>query len=236
MFSYLQERFARLLVRLRYATRSLRLKRRPNIATLDLTSSPAGTKPFIIGLRRGSLPDTRALGENRVGEGLDEATSSLEEVLGTRIDVYDNGQGPSAEEVTARGTVIFCQKEEDVASEVRRLRALDEGAPILVLGLRLEPQLARTALLAGADGFVYPAMRPAQIVVLLEAASRNETLVPRDLFAAFLAEIIEAQPDLVLPPRQREFLELIAVLATSQGEIVVRRELLEAFLRGTAAA
>jgi hypothetical protein len=60
--------------------------------------------------------------------------------------------------------------------------------------------------------------------------------VPRDLFAALLAEIIEAQPDLVLPPRHREFLELIAVLATSQGEIVVRRELLEAFLRETAAA
>lgn len=236
MFRYLKERFARFLFRLRYATRSLRYKRRPNIATLGLTSSPAGTKPFIIGLRRGSLPNTHALGENRASEGLDEAISSLEEALGTRIDVYDNGQGPSAEGAAARGTVIFRQKEEDVALEVGRLRALDKGATILVLGLRLEPRLARSALLAGADGFVYPGMRPARIVELLGAASRGETLVPRELFAALLAEIIEAQPKLDLPPRQREFLELIAVLATSQGDIVVRRESLKAFLMVTAAA
>jgi len=192
----------------------------------------AGIKPFIIGLRHRSLPDTHALGENQVGEGLDESIRSLEEALGTIIDIYNNGQAPSAEGVTARGTVIFCQKEEDVTSEVRRLRTLEEGAPILVLGPRLEPQLARTALLAGADGFVYPGMRPAQIIELLGAAPRGETLVPRDLFAAFLAEIIEAQPDLVLPPRQREFLELVAELSTSQKEIVVRRELLGAFLKG----
>lgn len=236
MFRYLEERLARLLFRLRWATRSLRPRRRPNIATLAPTSRPTGTSPFIIGLRRASLPDTQALGENQVGAGLDEVTSSLEEALGTRIDIYDSGQGSSAEGVTARGTIIFCQREEDVASKVRCLRALEEGAPILVLGLRLEPQLARTALLAGANGFVYPGMRPAQIVELLGAASKGETLVPRDLFAAFLAEIIEAQDDLVLPPRQREFLELVAELATSQNEIVVRRESLEAFLRVTAAA
>lgn len=156
--------------------------------------------------------------------------------MGARIDVYDDGQGPSANEVTACGTVIFWQKEEDIVSEVRRLRALGEGAPILVLGLRLEPRLARTGLLAGADGFVYPGMSPAQIVELLGAASRGETLVPRDHFEAFLAEIVEAQAALVLTPRQREFLEQIAVSASSQGDIVVRRELLKAFLREAAAA
>src|SRR5918997_365551 len=136
MFSYLEGRLARLLFRLGYATRRLRPRRRPNIATLAPTSRPASTKPFIIGLRRGSLPDTQVIGENKIGEGLDEVTSSLEKALGTRIDIYDSGQGPSAQGVTARGTILFCQKEEDVASEVRRLRALEEGAPILVLGLR----------------------------------------------------------------------------------------------------
>jgi hypothetical protein len=60
--------------------------------------------------------------------------------------------------------------------------------------------------------------------------------VSRYLFEAFLAEIMEAQADLALTPHQQEFLELIAVLATSQDDIVVRRELLEAFLRETAAA
>src|SRR5918997_679486 len=106
MFCHLNERFARLVFRLRCATSSLRSDRRPNLASLDLTSSSVGTKPFVIGLGLSSLPDIHPLSENRAGEGLDEAISALDEALATKIDVYDNGQGPSAGAVAARGTVI----------------------------------------------------------------------------------------------------------------------------------
>jgi DNA-binding NarL/FixJ family response regulator len=231
MFRYLQEHSARLLFRLRCATRNLWGKGRPIIATLELPIRPRGTKPFVIGLRRDGLSETHTLLENRGGEGLDEAARLVEEALGTKIEVYDNGQGPSvAQGVHARGSVSVCLKEEEIASKVRRLRDLERGAPILVLGLRLEPRLARSALLAGADGFVYPGMQPVQIVKLLEVASKGERLVPRELLEAFLVEA-QSRADLaMLSPRQQEILMLIAEAATSKGEIVLSRELLEDFL------
>jgi DNA-binding NarL/FixJ family response regulator len=233
MFRYLQEHYARLLFRLRWATRNLRGKGRSNIATIELPIRPRGTEPFVIGLRRDGLSDTHTLLENRGGEGLDEAARLVEEALGTKIEVYDNGQGPSvAQGVHARGSVSVCMQGEEIASKVRRLRDLERGAPILVLGLRLDPWLARSALLAGADGFVYPGMQPVQI----EVASKGERLVPRELLEAFLVEA-QSRADLaVLSPRQQEILLLIAEAATSKGEIVLSRELLEAFLMEVATA
>jgi DNA-binding NarL/FixJ family response regulator len=231
MFHYRGQRLAGLLFQLICATRKLQDKGRLIIATLELSKRPRGTKPFVIGLRRDALSDTHILFENRGGEGLDEASRLLEETLGTKLEVYDNGQEPSVRQgVHARGSVIFCMKEEEVASEVRRLRDLERGAPILVLGLRLDPWLARSALLAGADGFVYPGMQPVQIVRLLEVASKGESLVPRELLDAFLVEA-QSRADLAMPsPRQQQILLLIAQVATSKGEIVLSRELLEAFL------
>jgi DNA-binding NarL/FixJ family response regulator len=238
MFHYLAQRLAGLLFQLRCATRNLRDKGRPNIATVELPIRPRGTKPFVIGLRRDALSDTHTLLERSPGgEGLDEAARLVEEALGTKIEVYDNGQGPPvAQGVHARGSVIVCMKEEDVASEVRRLRAVYKDAPILVLGLSLQPRLARSALLAGADGFVYPGMQPVQIVKLLEVASGGESLLPRELLEAFLVET-QSQADLaVLSPRQQEILILIAEAATSKGEIALSKELLEDFLTEVAMA
>src|SRR3954447_333157 len=107
MFRHLQEHSARLLFRLRCATRNLWGKGRPNIATLELPIRPRGTKPFVIGLRHDALSNAHTLLENRGGEGLDEAVSLVEEALGTKIEVYDNGQGPSVEQgVHARGSVV----------------------------------------------------------------------------------------------------------------------------------
>jgi DNA-binding NarL/FixJ family response regulator len=233
MFHYLGQRLVGLLFQLRWAARNLRDKGRPNIATLELPIRPRGTKPFVIGMRHDALSDTHTLlRESRGGEGLDEAARLVEEALGTKIEVYDNGREPSVGQgVHARGSVSVCMKEEDVASEVRRLQALDKGAPILVLGLRLESRLARSALLAGADGFVYPGMQPLQIVKLLEVASKGERMLPRELLQAFLVEA-QSRADLAMPsPRQQQILLLIAEAATSKGEIVLSRELLEDFLK-----
>ena len=206
------------------------------MATLEFPITSGGTKPFVIVVYRSALSDTHTLLENHVREGLDEAASLVEEALGTKIEAYDNRHEPSVAQgvhrVHARGSVIVCMKEEDVASEVRRLRALYGSAPILVLGLGLEPRLARTALLAGADGVVYPGMQSVQIVKLLEVASRGESLVPRELLEAFLIEA-ESRADLaILSTRQREILMLIAEAGTPPGrEVVLSRELLEDFLK-----
>jgi DNA-binding NarL/FixJ family response regulator len=156
-------------------------------------------------------------------------TLQLEKMLEAKFRVYEGQELPVDK---APSSIIFCPKGEDIDSEeVRCLQAQAPDTPILVLGLRVDTQGARAALLAGADGFIYLGMQPAQIICALSAALKGETLVPRDLLQTFLAEKI-SQVDTVLTPRQREFLELVAALATSGKEIVVPRELLEAFLRG----
>src|SRR3954465_1962608 len=80
-------------------------------------------------------------------------------------------------------SVIYCpNKEEDVASELERLRMVaGNNVPILVLGLSNDLRLAKTALLAGADSFIHLSTQPEQIVRALSVASEGKTLVPRDL-------------------------------------------------------
>ena len=96
-----------------------------------------------------------------------------------------------------------------VASEVRRLGELTLGAPILVLGPSPDLPLARTALRAGADGFLHARMPPEQLVRALEVALEGEVVVPRALLKELTGKETSLDPD-VLTPRQREVLELVA--------------------------
>lgn len=154
-------------------------------------------------------------------------TLGLEKMLGAKVRVYV-GQEPPADELPS--SVILCTNGEDVVSEVRRLQALAPDAHILVLGLRVGPRLARTALLAGAHGFIHLGMQPVQIVRALSVVSKDKAILPRELLEAFLLEM-ESRVDLIiLTPRQREVLELLAAAATSGGEVMIPRGLLEAFL------
>jgi len=98
---------------------------------------------------------------------------------------------------------------EDVASKVRRLGSLIPGAPILVFGPSPDLPLARTALRAGANGFLHAQMPSEQVVRALEVASEGEVVVPRDLLKELTKRETSVDPD-VLTPRQREVLELVA--------------------------
>lgn len=161
----------------------------------------------------------------------EEVLPVLKEMLsevGARVHIRQEpplGKAPSS--------VILCPSGEDVASEVRRVRglqALTPDTPVLVLGLRISLQLARSALLAGASGFLHLGMKPAEMVYALSGASKGEIIVPRELLKAFLVEA-QSRADLaMLSPRQQEILLLIAEAATSKGEIVLFKELLEDFL------
>lgn len=154
-------------------------------------------------------------------------TLRLEKTLEAKTRVY-RGRRPPANE--SPSSIIFCPSGEDIASEVRYLRDLAQDATILVLGFCVDTQLARTALLAGAHGFIHLGMRPPQIVHTISKTSKDEAVVSRDLLEAFLEGVISREISPVLTPRQREFLELVAVSTPLDGEIVVPRELLEAFL------
>ena len=129
--------------------------------------------------------------------------------------------------------VLLCPNGEDVISEVRRLRALASDTPVLVFCSSLDPHLAKESLPAGASGFLYPGMQPELITHALSAASRDEILISRELLEAFLEERASREEDLVvLTPCQVEFLELVVAYVTFGEEIVVPKELLEAFLWG----
>jgi hypothetical protein len=160
----------------------------------------------------------------------EQAMMLAEEALGKGARIYVGKQPPEGKIFSS---VVFCSNTDDVASEVRRVRhlqALASDAPVLVLGLRVTHQLDRTALLAGARGFLHLGMKPAQVVYVLSETSKSEIIVPRELLEAFLVEA-ETRGDLgILSTRQQEILMLIAEAATSKGEIVLSRELLEDFL------
>src|SRR3954469_13004317 len=77
----------------------------------------------------------------------------LEKMLEANIHVYSGPEPPPANE--APFCIIFCPDEGDVASAVRYLRTLAPDAPILVLGLHVDTQLVRRAILAGAYCFIH---------------------------------------------------------------------------------
>lgn len=153
--------------------------------------------------------------------------TGLEEALKTAG--YDVHFGREAAEKDVPSSIIYCpNKEEEVGSEVRRLRALSENAHILVLHEGADSQVVLAALQAGAHGFV--GICPAQITSVLSAASKDGVLVARELLERLLVE--RTSRESYLTPHQREVVFELAVTAamTSGGEISLPEKLFEAFL------
>ncbi len=121
--------------------------------------------------------------------------------------------GPRTEPPPAEGSpaslIVLRSNGEDVASEVRTVRAQNPDAACLVLCPRPDLEVAWTALKSGARGFVHAGMPPEQLTRAIEAASRGEMVVPRGLLLELLIGR-EAPPNLDgLSARQREVLELV---------------------------
>src|SRR5215210_4674089 len=152
------------------------------------------------------------------GSSLEKALE-LKAMLGNNAQVYVGQEPPRNEK--APSYVIFCPSGESFASEIRWLRAAVPNTSILALGSRLNLRFARTTLLAGGHGFIHLGMQPAQVFRALAAAQEDKTLVPRELLADFLDEMLSQEDVTVLYPRQREFLELIMASWPIQDEIVV---------------
>ena len=83
--------------------------------------------------------------------------------------------------------VVCLDDKEDVAKEVKRLRALAPKTPILAFTSRSVPlHLAEEALRAGASGFVHAGMRPERIALALSLVEEDEILIPRELLGQLL--------------------------------------------------
>jgi len=131
----------------------------------------------------------------------------------------------------APSSMIYCPKEEDdVASAVECLGSAAGNIPIIVLGSRLDPQLAQRVLLAGAAGIVHLERYPGQCAGFLTAAFEDEAAISRDVLTAILAKAASRTGPIVLTPRQRRFLELVIQAPIVADHIMVPKELLRAFL------
>lgn len=128
-----------------------------------------------------------------------EAALELEDaLLGAGARVHDGQEPPAGE---APSAIVLCPNGEgDMTSEIGRLRTLAEDAPVLVFASRVDRRLAEVALRAGASGFIYAGMRPAQIVRAVEMASEGETVIPGVLIVGLLGKRLFLRFPRILDP------------------------------------
>ena len=142
---------------------------------------------------------------------------ALEKAVEAHAYVHSGHELP---ERSSPSLVVYELTEEDVASEVQRVRDLASEAPVLIFAPSLDPSLVRTALRAGARGVLHGGMTPEQILRALSVAAKGKLVVPRELLADLLTE--ELTTDLaLLTHRQQEVLRLVGE-GLSNAEIAQR--------------
>jgi DNA-binding NarL/FixJ family response regulator len=118
---------------------------------------------------------------------------------------------------------------EGVSDSVMRIKEENPEASVLVFGLHEDLPLARTALRAGARGFIHAGMRPEQLLRAVEVAAEGEIVAPRRLLEYLINH--EEHTDLgALTARQREILSLV-VEGLSNAEIGRRLYLSESTIK-----
>lgn len=131
----------------------------------------------------------------------------LAEALKTKANVHLGTEPPGGE--ASLLVVLYCTSgDEDLASGVRRVQSIAPEAPVTVFGLHGDVSIARTALQAGARGFVHAGMQPSQIARAILVVSEGKIAVPRELIGDLIVGEEPVDAD-ALSPRQREILELV---------------------------
>lgn len=117
------------------------------------------------------------------------------------------GEAPRTEG-TFRCVVLYCA-EEDLVRRIRDHREAYPNVPLLVMGQPDDVSLARTAIRSGTRGFIHVGMKAEHIRQALAAAVNGELVVPREMIAALVGREETVDP-LILTPRKREILGLVA--------------------------
>lgn len=154
-------------------------------------------------------PNPKPLGLIWIYSRYPVVVSGLTETLRTEARIH-NGQEPPANATPT--IVLLCPGGvEDPASEVKELRALVPGVPIVVFSSSCDLRFARSVLRAGARGLIHFGMETSQIVQALSVVCEGELALPRALLNELVLE--EDAPPIDrgnLTPRQQEVLGMMA--------------------------
>lgn len=150
--------------------------------------------------------ETKPLGLVWIDSPLPLAALGLAQILENEAQVHIGGE-PPVEEVPSI-VVYGVGGVEGLLEGVKRIRKQSPSTLILVFGLYLDLAAARTALRAGARGYIYAGMQPDQILRALKVAKEGQIVAPRQLLEYLITN--EEVTDLgILSKRQREILELV---------------------------
>jgi DNA-binding NarL/FixJ family response regulator len=136
------------------------------------------------------------------------ATIGLARILETEAQVH-TGRECCEEDPSV---VIFSDglEMEGLLEGVKRIRKQSRNAVIIVFSLHLDLSAARTALRAGARGFIHAGMQPEQIVRAVKMALEGEIVAPRQLLEYMVSDDDDVVVDFdILSGRQREILDLL---------------------------
>jgi len=135
-------------------------------------------------------------------------SQGLEEILAGHAYVHVGSGPPEDGKITL---ILLCPDETgDLVAELKYLREASPGTPVLIFGLRIDSQLGKAALQAGANGFMHIGMEPAQIVNALSLARAGEVVIPNELLKDLMTESPSAGGPQTLTARQEEILTLVA--------------------------
>ena len=161
------------------------------------------------------------------GRQQDVASLGLEKALRT-TRIHEGSEQPTDELPAA---VVICSSNvEDIAQQVKSARALAPHSVVLIFVLSPNLRLARGALEAGASGLLHAGMHPEQILRAIRVALQGETVLPRCLLSEWVDKHHPPELGLILSPRQREILELVAE-GLSNAEIAGRLFLSESTIK-----
>lgn len=139
----------------------------------------------------------------------------LEGVLRAEQARVHRGDAPPPAEGPRPALVVLCWAGEGVDREVRKLRALAPGCPVLVFGPSADGQLTAAALKAGARGFVHPGMASEDIACGLSLAAEGVVVLPEELLI----------PGLIAKDLSLAQLEILSLSASGLSEARVAKRL-----------
>ena len=139
----------------------------------------------------------------------------LEGVLRAEEARVHRGDAPPPAEGPRPALVVLCLGGEEVDREVRKLRTLAPGCPILVFGPSADRQLTAAALKAGARGVLHAGMASEEIARALSLASEGVVVVPEELLI----------PGLIAKDLSLAQMEILSLSASGLSEARVAKRL-----------